>query len=185
MEKTLIFSEKILIKRLLVFVEIISMTINKIAQVVFDSFANTDIVLAILNRNGSYVSNKIEVFEQVFSEGKLLEELRRKIDDGHEPLITQIGEFLVAASALSADFNSMGYVIMLLPASTSSEGSGHSSEKSPEYLDSTGSRQVELIEIILEQFSLIAGLIEQNQQLIEYSETIKTSAELAAFASVN
>ena len=141
------------------------MTINKIAHTVFDSFANTDIVLAVLNHNGSYVANKLDVFEQVFAERALLEELCRKVDDGQEPLISQIDGFLVAASSLSNGFKRVGYSIMLLPAESF--------------------KSFDLIEIILEQFSQIARLIEQNQQLRDFHGTEKTVFEMPILAGVN
>jgi len=162
-----------LIKSPLLFVETIIMIINQVAHTVFDSFANTDIVLAILNHNGSYVANKLDVFEQVFSERTLLDELCRRVDDGQEPLISQIDDFLIAASGLSNGFKNIGYAIMLLPAG---------STNSPQ-ADSI--KSIDFIEIILEQFSQIAGLIEQNQQLRDSSETEKTIFEMPVLTNVN
>ncbi len=177
----------ILVKRLLLCVEIMltwfmqmlwngKMTINKIAQMVFDSFGDTDIVIAIIARSGSYVSNRLDIFERIFAERSLLDELCRRVDDGCEPLISQIDGYLVAASGLSSGFDGIGYAIMLLPACSFGQS---------EHLDFGFDSAHHFIEIILEQFSVIAGLIEQNQQLKDYSETEKTGAELAAFASVN
>ncbi len=141
------------------------MTINQIAHAVFDSFASTDIVLAILNHNGSYVANKLDVFEEVFSDQRLLDELCRRVNDGQEPVISQIDGFFVAAAGLSNGFEQVGYAIILLPA----ESFGH----------------IDFIEIILEQFSTIAGLIEQNQQLKDSIETEKTIFDMPALTSVN
>jgi hypothetical protein len=145
------------------------MTINQIAQVVFDSFANTDIVLAVLNHNGSYVSNRLDVFEQVFAERTLLDGICRRVDDGQEPVLTQISGFLVAATGISSGLDGMGYAVMLLPA--------RSFEGAFEHLD--------FIEIILEQFSIIGGLIEQNQQLRNPSESAKNTIDLASLATIN
>jgi hypothetical protein len=168
--KTLVFSENFLIKYVLLFAENSSdMTINQIAQAVFNSFANTDIVVAILNHNGSYVSNKLDVFEQVFAERNLLDELCSRVDDGQEPLISQIDGFIVAASCLSSGLENVGYSVMLLPAC--------SFGNTPESVD--------FIEIMLEQFSLIAGLIEQNQQLKDFSESGQIVFELPVFANLN
>jgi hypothetical protein len=185
----------ILVKGLLLCVEIIltwfmqmlwngKMTINKIAQMVFDSFGDTDIVIAIIARSGSYVSNRLDIFERIFAERSLLDELCRRVDDGCEPLISQIDGYFVAASGLSSGFDGIGstssplvgYAIMLLPACSFGQS---------EHLDFGFDSAHHFIEIILEQFSVIAGLIEQNRQLKDYSETEKTGAELAAFASVN
>lgn len=148
------------------------MIINQIAHTVFDSFDDTDIVVAILNHNGSYVSNKLDVFEKVFAQRGLLEELCGRINDGQEPLITNIDGYLVAARGLSAGLKDVdstgsrqvGYAIMLLP--------GESSKPSLEY-----------IEIILEHLSLISGLIEQNQK--NYIEFAKSDMEMPAFAGIN
>jgi len=167
-----------LIKPLLLFVETIFMTINKIAQTVFDSFDNTDIVLAILNHNGTYVANKLDIFEQVFSDSRLLDELCRRVDDGQEPLISQVDGFLVAASGLSNGLKNIGYAIMLLPADSTSSPQADSFKS----VDSTPSAQLrtglltagDFIEIILEQFSTIAGLIEANRQLRDASETAES-----------
>jgi hypothetical protein len=131
---------------------------------VFDSFESTGLIVAILGRTGSYVSNKLDVFETVFADQRVLDGLCRRIDDGHEPLTTRINGYLVAASALTSGFDCIGYVVMLLPADTS--------EKSIDCLD--------FVEIMLNQCSLIADLVEQNQQLKQSAET-----ESASFANVN
>ena len=131
---------------------------------VFDSFEGTDLIVAILGRTGSYVSNKLDVFEKVFADQRILAELCRRIDDGQEPLITHIDSYLLAAKAVTSGSDNIGYAVILLPACTF--------EKSFSCLD--------YIEIILDQFSLIAGLLGQNQHLGQSSR-----AELASFAGVN
>ena len=135
------------------------MIINRIASMVFDSFEGTDFIVAILGRTGSYVASKLDVFESVFADQRILDELCRRIDDGHEPLITHIDSYLLAASALTSGFDNIGYVVILLPVDTS--------EKSIDCLD--------FLEIILNQCSLLAGLVDQNQQLSQSSK-----AELAS-----
>lgn len=141
------------------------MTINKIAHAVFDSFDNTNVVIAILNKNGSYVANKLDVFEEVFAEPAILDELCRKIDDGQEPLISQIDGFVIAASSLFSGFEQIGYSIMLIPIETF--------------------KSFDFIEVILQQFSQIAGLIEQNQQLRESSQVEQSVFEMPVLTNVN
>jgi hypothetical protein len=141
------------------------MTINQIAQSVFDSFADTDIVLGILNHNGSYVSNKLDIFERVFADQRLLDELCKRVNDGQEPLFSQINEYFIAASGLSSGIEGIGYAVLLLPVESF--------------------RSVDFVEVILEQFSTIAGLIEQNQQLKESGEIEKTIFEMPVLTSVN
>jgi hypothetical protein len=153
-----------LIKHRPKFVEISSdMIINRIASMVFDSFEGTDLIVAILGRSCSYVANKLDIFESVFSDQRILSELCRRIDDGQEPLIAHIDGYLIAASALTFGFDNIGYVVILLP--------DEAPEKSLECLD--------FVEIILNQCSLIAGLVNRNQQLKKFSK-----AESASLVSI-
>jgi len=145
------------------------MIIEQIAELVFNKFADTDVVLAVLGRDGSFIANEPEVFGKVFPANKLLAELCAKIDDGCEPLISQVGGHFVAASDISTDSGSIGYAVMLLP--------NDSPEKSTEYHD--------FVEIILEQFSLITGLIEANQQLTGHVRAEMGSLSSPVFVSVN
>jgi hypothetical protein len=145
------------------------MTIDQTARMMFDNIDNTDIVLAILGRNGSCVSSRPEVFAKVFADQRLLENLCGKIDDGAEPVISKIDDCLVVASSLCAGVKNLGYAIMLLP--------GYSPEKSFEYLD--------FIEIIMDQFSLLAGVIEENQQLADADRNSQCDELVGVLAGVN
>jgi hypothetical protein len=145
------------------------MIIEQIAELIFNKFADTDIALAILGRDGSFIANKPEVFGKVFPAHRLLAELCAKIDDGCEPLISQVDGHFVAASDISTDSGSIGYAVMLLP--------NDRPEKSIEYHD--------FIEIILEQFSLIAGLVELNQQLTDHGRAEMGGLASPIFASLN
>lgn len=145
------------------------MTIDQTARMMFDSIDNTDIVLAILGRNGSCMSSRPEVFAKVFADQKLLEDLCSKIDDGAEPVISKVDDCLVVASSLCAGVKNLGYAVMLLP--------GYSPEKSFEYLD--------FIEIIMDQFSLLAGVVEQNRQLAESDKALESGNVSGVFVGVN
>jgi hypothetical protein len=145
------------------------MIIEQIAKLIFEKLANNDIVVAILGRDGSFIANKPEIFSKVFSDHKLLKELCVRIDDGCEPLISQVNSHTVAASDLSTDSGSIGFVVMLLP--------GNSPEKSIESHD--------FIEIILEQFSLIAALVELNQQITGTDRIEAGGFSTPIFASMN
>ena len=99
--KSLFYIPDFLIKHRLKFVEVSSnMIINRIASMVFDSFESTDLIVAIIGCTGSYVSNRLDVFESVFADQRVLDELCQRIDDGHEPLITHIDSYLLAAKQL-------------------------------------------------------------------------------------
>ncbi|MBN1786884.1 MAG: hypothetical protein JW806_00650 [Sedimentisphaerales bacterium] len=145
------------------------MIIEQIAELVFNRFSDSDIVLAILDRDGSFIANDPEVFGRVFPSGRMLGELCDKIDDGCEPLISQVDGHFVAASGISANLNSIGYAVILLPADNP--------EKSIEYHD--------FIEIILEQFSLIASLVLANHRLANHNQAQISGLRSEIFASVN
>ena len=140
------------------------MTINKIARTVFDCFQDSDIILTILDRTGSYVSNKVDVFEQVFSRQELLDNLCGRIDDGCEPLIAQLGDYSVAATGFSANGSFGGYAVMLLP--------GCNLEKAIGCTD--------FIEIILSQITLLADRVVQDSQIpgLAYEAQLQTESIL-------
>ncbi|MFA6176304.1 MAG: hypothetical protein WC765_06975 [Phycisphaerae bacterium] len=143
--------------------------IEQTAQMMFDNIGSSDIVLAVLGRDGSCTSSRPEVFAKVFANQGLLRDLCSKIDDGCEHLISRIDDCLIIGSSLLSGVNPIGYVIMLLP--------GYSPEKSFEYLD--------FIEIIMEQFSLLAGVVEQNQHLAGLSRAAQADSFVGVLAGVN
>ncbi len=139
------------------------MTINKIAQAVFDSFQDSEIIIAIVDRNGSYVSNKIHLFEQIFSKQELLEQLCQKIDDGCEPLMDQVGDYLVAASGFSANGSWGGYTVMLIPNCNLHKAVGCT----------------DFLEIILSQVSIVAEKVALQSQGPCYQFSPEQMAEAA------
>jgi len=80
-----------------------------------------------------------------------LKEICAKIDDGDEPVITQVNDCSIIAAQLETASSNCGYIIITLP------------QYSPE---STLSN-INLIETLLHQFNLIARLLEQNNLLYE------------------
>ncbi len=112
------------------------MVIDRIARTVLESFEETEIVVAIVDREGCYVSNQTDVFETVFSDPRMLDEICRKIDDGCEPVITQMDGFLAAGASI----NDVGYSILLVP--------NYSADKAAAYYD--------FIEIVLSQIGVLS-----------------------------
>jgi hypothetical protein len=88
---------------------------------------------------------KLNISEQ------FLKELCVKIDDGAEPVVTQIDDYSIVAAELSTERNNHGYAIFALP--------GYNPESTLVNID--------LIEMLLNQLSLIARLIEKNNLLYE------------------
>jgi hypothetical protein len=100
-----------------------------------ESFEESEIILAIADREGCYVSSKVDVFEQVFSDPQMIDEMCRKIDDGCEPAITQMGSYLAAGAAI----DNVGYSILLVP--------NYTPEKAAAYHD--------FVEIVLSQIGML------------------------------
>jgi len=122
--------------------------LNQTAQLVFESFENTDITFALISNQGHCITSRPKVVAEVFSNPKLLDSLCQRIDDGDEPTMAYIGDYLVAASGLSIDEDNNGFVIMILP--------GYTPEKA--------SASMDFIEVILSQISLLAQQVGRNME---------------------
>ncbi|MEN6387179.1 MAG: hypothetical protein ABFD79_18525 [Phycisphaerales bacterium] len=111
------------------------MIIDRIARTVMESFDNSKIILAIVDREGCYVSSKIDLFEKVFDDPQMIDEMCKKIDDGCEPAITQMGNYLAAGAAIGE----FGYSILLVP--------DYTPDKAAAYHD--------FVEIVLSQIGML------------------------------
>jgi hypothetical protein len=122
--------------------------LSQTGQLVFESFENTDITFALISKDGHCITNRPKVVAEVFSNQELLDSLRQRIDDGDEPSMAYLGDYLVAGSALLIGEDNSGFVIMILP--------GYNAEKATAGMD--------FIEIILSQISLLAGQVGSNME---------------------
>ena len=129
---------------------------EQIARQVFDILPEDGPLVVIVSRtlrgeSLSYWPSDTTRFTNLgFTDG-FLKDLCAKLDDGDEPIITQINDFSIVGTALVTERTNCGYIIMALP---------HYSPEST--LANLG-----LIEILLSQVGLIAHLIEQNNLLYE------------------
>jgi hypothetical protein len=122
--------------------------LNQTAQLVFESFENTDITFALISKEGHCITSRPQVVAEVFSNQKLLDSLCQRINDGDEPTMAYIGDYLVAGSALLIDEDNNGFVIMILP--------GYGPEKA--------SASMDFIEVILSQILLLAREVGRNME---------------------
>jgi len=122
---------------------------EEIARYVFEVLPERGPVLIVMDRDGSYWSSNPEEFAKLNLSEALLKDLRAKVDDGAEPVITQVGETSVTISQLSTDRTNCGYVVVALP------------RHSPECTLTT----IDLVEAMLNQITLIARLIEKSSML--------------------
>ena len=124
---------------------------EQIARQVFDTIPEGGPLVLIMDRNGNrWPSNSEELAKLNISES-FLEELCAKIDDGNEPIVTQIHEHSIIAAGLTTENSDCGCVMIAVP------------QSSPE----STFNNIDLIEMLLNQFSIIAKLIEKNNFLYE------------------
>ena len=125
---------------------------EQIARQVFDTVPEGGPLVLIMDRNGNrWPSDSQELVKLDISES-FYEELCSKIDDGSEPIFTQINEYSIIAAGLTTERRDCGYVMIAIPQSCP-ESTFHN---------------VDLIEMLLNQFSVIAKLIEKNDLLYEH-----------------
>ena len=122
---------------------------EQIAHEVFDILPEQGPVLIIMDRDGSYWPSHPEEFAKLNLSGALLKDLRAKVDDGAEPVITQVGDVSVTVAQLATDQTNCGYVAVAL--------GRHGPESTLANID--------LVEALLSQITLIARLIEKSRML--------------------
>ncbi|OQA03942.1 MAG: hypothetical protein BWY69_00169 [Planctomycetes bacterium ADurb.Bin401] len=114
-----------------------------------ESFEESEIILAIVDREGCYVSSQIDKFEEVFSDPQMIDEICVKIDDGCEPLTTEMQGYFAAGAAI----DSVGYSILLVP--------GYTPDKMAAYSD--------FAEIVMSQIGMLAEkYLPENESRFAY-----------------
>lgn len=122
---------------------------EQIARQLSDIMPENGPVMAILDRDGNCWASDSEKFSELNIAESLLKELCGKIDDGDEPIVTQVNDFSIVAAQLATEKSNCGYVIIALP----------------KYSPESTLINIDLIEILLNQIGLIAALIEKNTSL--------------------
>ena len=124
---------------------------EQIARQIFETIPEQGPVVMIIDPDGNTWPSDTEEFHKLNIHESFLKDLCRKIDDGVEPLITHENECGFVATQLATDNNNCGYIIVALP----------------DYTPESILANINLIEMLLNQFSLIARLIEKNNQFYE------------------
>jgi hypothetical protein len=125
--------------------------IEQIAHLVFDVLPERGPVLIVMDRDGSYWPSNPEEFAKLNLSDALLRDLRAKVDDGAEPVLTQVGDVSVTIAQLATDRTNCGYVVVALPR--------HSPENTLTNID--------LVEALVNQITLIARLVEKSRMLTQ------------------
>jgi len=124
---------------------------EQIARQVFDILPEQGPVMVIMDADGNFWPSDSERFNKLNVSELRLKELCGNVDDGAEPVATQINDRSVAVTQLITEETNCGYIILILPQCS------HESALA----------NMDLIEILLNQVGLIAKLIEKNNILYE------------------
>lgn len=124
---------------------------EQIARQIFDILPEDGPVMIIVSRKGNYWPSDANGFAKLGITDGFIKDICAKVDDGTEPIITQVSDFSIVATALATERTDSGYIILALP----------------HYSPESTLANITLIEIMLSQVGLIAHLIEQNNLLHE------------------
>ena len=124
---------------------------EQIARQIFETIPEQGPVVVIIDPRGNIWPSDSGEFACLNISESFLKDLCVKIDDGFEPVITETNDCGFVAAQLSTERSNCGYVIIALP------------KYNPESI----LVNIDLIEMLLNQFSLIARLIEKNNQFYE------------------
>ena len=124
---------------------------EQVARQVFEVLPDQGPILIFMDREGNYWPSDSEEYAKLNISEPFLKELCAKIDDGAEPVMTQINDCSVVAAQLATEGSNYGYVIIALP----------------QYSPESTLINIGLIEMLLSQLGLIVKLIEKNNFLYE------------------
>jgi len=124
---------------------------EQIARQIFDLLPEDGPMMVIISKEGNCWPSNAEGFTKLGITDGYIKELCAKINDGQEPIITNVNGFGLVITALATERSDCGYIMIVLP----------------NYSPESTMANIGLIEILLSQVGLIAHLIEQNNTLYE------------------
>ena len=124
---------------------------EKLAPQIFNILPENGPIMVIMDKQGNYWPSNCEEFSKLNISEPFLRELCAKVDDGMEPIITQVDDISITAAQLATEQSNYGYVIIALP----------------QYSPESTLINIGLIETLLNQTALITDLVEKNNQLHE------------------
>ena len=127
------------------------MLTEKIARHIFASLPQNDSIVVIVDRDGNYWPSNSESFSALNISSFFLQQICAKVDDSTEPVLTQFNDSSIIAAHLTTGRTDCGYVFLIMP------------HRSPE----STLENIDLLEMLLSQITLIATLAEKNNLLYE------------------
>src|SRR4030042_2090224 len=119
---------------------------EQIAKQLFDILPERGPIMVIMDKEGHRWVSDPERFSKLSAREAFWSKLCVKIDDGDEPVVTQVDDCSIIAEQLTSEQTQCGYLIIVLP----------------QYSPESTLVNIGLIETILNQASLIARLIERK-----------------------
>jgi hypothetical protein len=124
---------------------------EQVARQIFETLPENGLVMVILDKDNNCWPSDSEAFAKLHLDESFLKQIRQKIDDGHEPVVTQLDQCSIVSAQLATSKTNCGYIIIALP----------------QYNPESTLVNIDLIEILLNQVNLIAKLLEKNTLLYE------------------
>ena len=122
---------------------------EQIATELFGIMDQQDLILAILDGQGNCWCSNEEKFSELLSHREQLSQLCSRVDDGDDPVITQIEEFSVVGTEFVVGDVNFGYLVVFFP------------QSNPE----STLANMDIIDLMLNQVALIGRLIDKNNKL--------------------
>jgi hypothetical protein len=122
---------------------------EQFAQQIFAAAPEQGIIIMIMDKESNVWLRNYEEYDRLNIDQQLLKELCARIDDGDEPVVTAANNYSIIAAQLVTEHNNYGYVFVILP------------QPGPQ----SSVINVSLGEMLLNQFSQIAKLIENKNHL--------------------
>ena len=116
---------------------------------VFNILPENGPLMVIMDKQGNSWFSDYEEFSKLNINVPFWKELCARVDDGVEPVITQVDDISITAAQLATELNNYGYVFIVLP----------------RYNPESTLVNIDLIEALLNQTALITDLVEKNYQL--------------------
>ena len=116
---------------------------------VFNILPENGPLMVIMDKQGNSWFSDCEEFSKLNINVPFWKELCARVDDGVEPVITQVDDISITAAQLATELNNYGYVFIVLP----------------RYNPESTLVNIDLIEALLNQTALITDLVEKNYQL--------------------
>jgi len=125
--------------------------VEQVGRQVFAVLPEDGPIVIIMDHQGNFWPSDSESFAALNISHSFLQDICSRIDDGVEPVISAEADCSIVAAELATERTNCGYVIIVLP----------------HYNPESTLANINLIEMLLNQVVLIAGLTEKNNLLCE------------------